>query len=169
MRYKERAKWKKFTRQKLSISSSSENDPPISAKDPKCGETPPKIGETSIPPPSTHTIPKSEISFKRFASIEIENANRNIFSHKPVLGKREVSINNFPTPKYALIKQIFVERQWKKITQAGPSPLVEVAREFYSNLSPFNVEEYGMSLVVRGTTIEISPSILRNHFELTLV
>lgn len=39
----------------------------------------------------------------------------------------------------------------KKVTQAGPSPLVEVVREFYSNSSPFNLEGYNLSYVLRGS------------------
>lgn len=46
----------------------------------------PESGETSISPPITS---KSEASFERFTSLEVEAAYRKTFSLHPVLGERE--------------------------------------------------------------------------------
>lgn len=69
-----------------------------------------------------------------------------------------MNINDFPTSDFALIKKIFFERHWKKITHVGPSRLVEVVREFYLNLSLLNLEDH--SYVVRLVPIELFHSVL---------
>lgn len=85
---------------------------PESTEIPKSEETliPPKSSETSNPPLTLPTTPKSKVTFDRFASIQAENAYKITFSHHPVLGEREININDYPAPEYALIKKKIIDR-----------------------------------------------------------
>ncbi|KAG6641190.1 hypothetical protein CIPAW_09G056200 [Carya illinoinensis] len=159
MRFKERAKRKKFTTPVPSEHSSSEDVPSLE---------PMQLGDTSAPPPSpSPSVPvPTEAPTDRFTSIEAENAYRNTFSKRPVLGEREVSIHDFPSDDFQIIRQIFIERGWEKLTHALPTPCVEVVREFYSNIAHFNLDDHSIISTVRGIQIEVSPAILRNLFTL---
>ncbi|XP_042974151.1 uncharacterized protein LOC122305633 isoform X1 [Carya illinoinensis] len=159
MRFKERAKRKKFTTPVPSEHSSSEDVPSLE---------PMQLGDTSAPPPSpSQSVPvPTEAPTDRFTSIEAENAYRNTFSKRPVLGEWEVSIHDFPSDDFQIIRHIFIERGWEKLTHALPTPCVEVVREFYSNIAHFNLDDHSIISIVRGIQIEVSPAILRNLFTL---
>ncbi|KAG7980996.1 hypothetical protein I3843_05G210200 [Carya illinoinensis] len=147
MRFKERAKHKKFTTPVPSEHSSSEDVPSLE---------PMQLGDTSAPPPSpSPSVPvPTEAPTDRFTSIEAENAYRNTFSKRPVLGEREVSIHDFPSDDFQIIRHIFIDRGWEKLTHALPTPCVEVVREFYSNIAHFNLDDHSIISTVRGIQIE---------------
>ncbi|KAG6675550.1 hypothetical protein I3842_15G108700 [Carya illinoinensis] len=159
MRFKERAKRKKFTTPVPSEHSSSEDVPSLE---------PMQLGDTSALPPSpSQSVPvPTEVPTDRFTSIEAETAYRNTFSKRPVLGEREVSIHDFPSDDFQIIRHIFIERGWEKLTHALPTPCVEVVQEFYSNIAHFNLDDHSIISTVRGIQIEVSPAILRNLFTL---
>ncbi|KAG6703619.1 hypothetical protein I3842_07G093600 [Carya illinoinensis] len=159
MRFKERAKHKKISPPVPSEHCSSEDVPSLELM---------QLGDTSAPPPSpSPSVPvPTEAPPDRFTSIEAENAYRNTFSKRPVLGEREVSIHDFPSDDFQIIRHIFIERGWEKLTHALPTPCVEVVWEFYSNITHFNLDDHSIISTVRGIQIEVSPAILCNLFTL---
>ncbi|KAG6679153.1 hypothetical protein I3842_14G116000 [Carya illinoinensis] len=159
MRFKERAKRKKITPLVPSEHSSSEDVPLLE---------PMQLGDTSAPspPPSPFVTAPTEATPDRFTSVEAENAYKNTFSKRPVLGEREVSINDFLTDDFQIIRRVFIERGWEKLTHAFPTPCVKVVRKFYSNITHFNLDDHSIISIVRGIQIEVSPAILRSLFTL---
>lgn len=95
MKYKERAKRNKFTRQELLVSFLSEDEQPISTEVPKLGATSlaPKSGETSIPPPST---PQSKTSLRDLHLLLQRTPPAIPFPTNLFLVRRELVSMNFP-------------------------------------------------------------------------
>ncbi|KAG6713198.1 hypothetical protein I3842_05G140700 [Carya illinoinensis] len=159
MSFRERAKRKKITPPMPSENSSSKDVPLLE---------PVQLGDTSAPSPSPSpsvTAPTGATP-DCFTSVEAENAYRNTFSKRPVLGEREVSINDFPMDDFQLIRHIFIERGWEKLTHASPTPCGEVVREFYSNIAHFHLDDHSIIPIIRGIQIEVSPAILLGLFTL---
>ncbi|KAG6714040.1 hypothetical protein I3842_05G183300 [Carya illinoinensis] len=156
MRFMKRAKRNKFTSSVPSESSSSEDEPI---------QEPVQLGETSTPPPPPLIAPPGA-TFERFTNVKVKPAYRTTFTKRPVLGEREVSINDFPMDAFQLIRRIFTERGWEKLTHASPTPRVEVVREFYLNITHYNFDDHSIISIIQETQIEVSSVVLRELFNL---
>lgn len=70
---------------------------------------------------------------------------------------------------HLLNTRLYVVFLLRGIGKNSPTPCVEVARGFYSNIVHFNLDDHNIIYVLRGTTTEISLTIFVELFDLPVV